>query len=305
MDFESLWESLREELVGWAHGFVKMMPNLVAALVVAVVLYFAAKLLRKGVDKALRSTRMHQSARELIVSVVYFASLVATLMIALSILELSGAVTSILAGAGVVGLALGFAFQDLASNFISGVGLSVKHPFRIGDIIETNEVIGVVEQLQLRTTEIRTFDGKKVIVPNSKIYQEVLTNHTDNDLKRMDLSCGVAYGDDLRKVREIALEALEGVSSRAQARDPELYFTGFGDSSIDFTARIWFDYRSQKDLLHCQSEAIIAIKEAFDENGITIPFPIRTLDFGVVGGTPLDDIWPAGLRGADGSPARA
>ena len=292
MDFSTIWRTITSEVHDWGRGFVKLLPNLAVAIVVGVVLYFLAKLLRKGVDRALRRTRMHEAARELVVSIIHFAALIAALMITLSILELSSVVTSLLAGAGVVGLALGFAFQDLAANFISGVGLSVRHPFRIGDIVETNDVIGVAEQLHLRTTEIRMFDGKKVIVPNSKIYQEILINHTDNEFRRMDLSCGVAYGDDLEKARDVVLEALEGLKSRADSKPPEFYYTGFGDSSIDFTARVWFSYSSQKELLQCQSDAIIAIKKAFDAADITIPFPIRTLDFGVVGGKPLNEVWP-------------
>ncbi|MAQ16838.1 MAG: mechanosensitive ion channel protein MscS [Sandaracinus sp.] len=298
MNFGELWSTVVEKLEAWAQGAARMLPNIGLALITAIVLYALSKLVRKAVEKALSKTRMHRSARDLLVSIVHFASLVAVLMITLSILDLNKVVTSLLAGAGVVGLALGFAFQDLAANFISGVGLSVRHPFNVGDIIETNDVIGVVEQLDLRTTRLRTFDGKRVIVPNSKIYQEVLINHTDNDLKRMDLGCGVGYGDDLQKVRKVALEALNALDSRDERREAELFFTEFGDSSINFTARVWFDYNSQGDLLRCQSEAVMALKAAFDANDITIPFPIRTLDFGPNGGVKLDEVWPGAEPGA-------
>ena len=292
MNFQELWDTLVDKLQGWAHGAAEMLPNIGLALVVGLVLYWVSKGVRKAVDQALKRTRMHASARNLIVSIVHFASLIAVLMITLSILDLNRVVTSLLAGAGVVGLALGFAFQDLAANFISGVGLSVRHPFRVGDIIETNDIIGVVEQLDLRTTRLRTFDGKRVIVPNSKIYQDVLINHTDNDLKRMDLSCGVGYGDDLVKVRTVVVEALNALDARDESREAAMFFTEFGDSSINFTAQVWFDYNSQADLLKCQSEAVIALKKAFDANDITIPFPIRTLDFDPNGGLRLDDVWP-------------
>lgn len=288
MDYEELWNTLKDKLHAWAVKAVEMLPNVVLALVVGVVLIFVAKGVRKAVAKGLNRTRMADSARDLLVSLIHFGLLVAALMVTLSILDLNGVVTSLLAGAGVVGLALGFAFQDLAANFISGIGLSVRHPFKLGDIIETNGVTGVVEELDLRTTVLRTFDGKRIIVPNKKIFQDLLINHTDNDHKRMDLTCGVGYGSDLEKVKEITVEALSAVESRADGREPGFFFTEFGDSSINFVATVWFSYHSQKDLLQCQSEAIIAVKQAFDDNGVTIPFPIRTLDFDPDGGTKLD-----------------
>lgn len=300
MDYEELWNTLTEKLHHWVVAAVEMLPNIVMALVVGLILVFVAKGVRKGVAKGLKKTRMSDSARDLLVSLVHFGMLVAALMVTLSILDLDGMVTSLLAGAGVVGLALGFAFQDLAANFISGVGLSVRNPFKRGDIVETNGVTGVVEALDLRTTALRTFDGKRIVVPNKKIFQELLINHSDNDHRRMDLSCGVGYGSDLAKVKELTIEALSGLESRSSEHTPSFYFTEFGDSSINFVAMVWFSYHSQKDLLQCQSEAIMAVKSAFDDNGVVIPFPIRTLDFDPNGGTQLTAMWPEGRGEADG-----
>jgi small conductance mechanosensitive channel len=292
MDFDELWSTVIDKLKGWTTATVEWLPNLGLALVVGLLLFFLSKAVRKGAQKAIARSSIREAAQTLFVRVVYFGCLVGTLMVVLSILELSKTVTSLLAGVGVVGLALGFAFQDLAANFISGVGLSVKKLFEVGDIIETNDELGVVEEIELRTTAIRTFDGKRVIVPNKKIFQEVLVNHSDNELRRLDLGCGVTYDSDLERVQRIAEEALSAIERRAGERDPEVFFTEFGDSSIDFTARVWFDYQRQKDLTALRSEMIVALKRAFDANDITIPFPIRTLDFGDCGGSRLDEVWP-------------
>jgi len=299
MDFNELWETLTGKLEGWAKAAVEWLPNLGLALVVGTLLYFVSKAVRKGAQKAIARSGIRKAAQDLFVRVVYFGCLIATLMVVLSILELSKTVTSLLAGVGVIGLALGFAFQDLAANFISGVGLSVKKLFEVGDIIETNDEIGVVESIELRTTIIRAFDGKRVVIPNKKIFQEVLINHSDNELRRLDLGCGVTYDADLEQVKAIAEEALEKLERRAKAREAEIYFTEFGDSSINFVARVWFDYQSQKDLAALQSDMVMALKGAFDENGITIPFPIRTLDFGDCGGSRIDEVWPKRLEAAE------
>ena len=208
--------------------------------------------------------------------------------IALSILNLDGMVTSLLAGAGIIGLALGFAFQDIASNFISGILLSVRHPFGIGDIIETNDLFGTVEKLNLRNTVIRTPQGQVIYVPNKVVYENPLMNYTKNGERRIDLSCGVSYGDDLEKARKVALEAIDGLDAKDTSRDVELYYNEFGDSSINFTLRFWIAFEKLPQYWGAQSEAIMALKKAFDENDIMIPFPIRTLDFGIRGGEQLN-----------------
>ena len=286
--------TLTKELSQWGEAAVQMLPNLAVGLALGLVFWLLGKLVRRGLERGLRRTSLGDAPRAIFVRAAHFAVLAAGLMIILSVLHLDKAVTSVLAGAGVVGLALGFAFQDLASNVISGIGLSLRRPFHTGDVIETNDVLGVAEDIRLRTTTVRAFDGKRVLIPNNKIFQEILVNHTDNELRRVELVCGVSYGDDLEKVREVTLKALEGVESRDTRREPELYFDNFGNSSIDYTAWVWIDFKTQKDLRRARSEMVMAIKKAYDANDITIPFPIRTLDFGIKGGETLAEMLPNG-----------
>ncbi|HBQ59085.1 MAG TPA: mechanosensitive ion channel protein MscS, partial [Balneolaceae bacterium] len=216
--------------------------------------------------------------------------LTAGVFFALSILNLDGAVTSLLAGAGIIGLALGFAFQDIASNFISGVLLSIRHPFGIGDIIDTNGYFGTVQKLNLRNTVIRTPQGQIVYVPNKSVYENPFTNFTKTGMRRIDLECGVSYGDDLEKALKVAIEAIEGLDARDKSKDVELYYDSFGGSSVDFKLRFWIDFEVLPQYLGARSEAIIRLKKAFDENDIMIPYPIRTLDFGIRGGEKLDSM---------------
>ncbi|MEX0648198.1 MAG: mechanosensitive ion channel family protein [Balneolaceae bacterium] len=203
-------------------------------------------------------------------------------------LNLDGTVTSLLAGAGIIGLALGFAFQDIAANFISGVLLSTRHPFGIGDIIETNEFFGTVQKLNLRNTIILTPQGQIVYIPNKAVFENPFTNYTKNGERRIDLACGISYGDDLEKVKEVTLKAVSGIEHRDKNRDVEFFYSEFGDSSINFLVRFWVNFHLHKDFWEPQSEAIMAIKKAFDDNDIMIPFPIRTLDFGIKGGEKLN-----------------
>lgn len=291
MELTQAYSKVIAKLEGWLDSFVEMLPNLVVAVLVLVLFWLVSLLLTRMTKQALTRLSVRPSIQGLITTTIRIGVLFAGLMIALGVLNLDKAVTSILAGAGIVGLALGFAFQDLAANFISGVGLSIHrtHPFKVGDLIETNQVFGTVRTINLRTTELRTLDGKQITIPNKQIYQEQLTNHSLSGERRVELHCGISYGEDLAKVKKVALEAIRNVETRDRDRDVELYFEGFGDSSIDFVVWFWTSFRRQTDYLGAMSEAVMRLKKAFDDNDITIPFPIRTLDFGIKGGETLTE----------------
>lgn len=225
-----------------------------------------------------------------------FASLSYALIIAigafaaLSILGLDRTVTSLLAGAGIVGLALSFAFQDIATNFISGIFLAFKSPFQIGDVVETTGFRGTVEKVDLRISAIRTFNGQMVYIPNKEIFQNPIINYTELGKRRIDLGVGVSYGDDLQKAEDVTKEAIKQLEFVIQYDSIHLFYEGFGDSSINFVVIFWVKYNTEFDYLKCKSEAVKVVKAAFDQNGITIPFPIRTLDFGIVGGQALSEM---------------
>ena len=295
MDFRGVYEEVLGKLSAWAETFAEMLPNLVVAVLVVAVFWITARFACSAMERALERMSTHRAARSLISRLARIGILSAGFVIALGVMNLDKALASILAGAGIVGLAVGFAFQDLAGNLISGVGLAVnqKWPFKIGDIVETNDVFGVVDQIHLRTSIIRTLDGKMVVIPNKTIYQNPVINHSVSGMRRVDIACGVSYGDDLEKVRLIASSTLEGLEECDRSRDVEIFFDAFGNSSINFTGRFWVTYEKHPDFLAAQSSAIIALKKAFDDNDIMIPFPIRTLDFGIRGGERLSEVLPA------------
>ena len=291
-DFNEAYEIVAGRIEEWIRTFFEMLPNFVVALFVMIFFYALGRFSRKVVKKLLSRITDNKTITSLLETIVGISILGIGVFIALTVLQLDSAVTSLLAGAGIIGLALGFAFQDIASNFISGIILSIRHPFGIGDIIETNEFYGVVEKLNLRNTIIRTVTGQIVYIPNKRVFENPLQNYTTTGLRRIDLACGISYGDDLEKVRDVSIEAVKKVDSVLNDRGIEFYYDEFGSSSINFKIRFWVMFRTNQEFWSARSEAIIAIKKAFDENDIMIPFPIRTLDFGIRGGEKLNSMLP-------------
>jgi small conductance mechanosensitive channel len=292
----------------WVDGFFELLPNLVLAVLIVIAAAFVARLVRSIVSSVLHraADRAPQTKNvvELLATIVYIAVLAVGTFIALTVIGLDGAVTTLLAGAGVVGLALGFAFQDIASNFIAGILMAIRNPFLVGEIIETNGFTGTVREISLRSTVLDTFQGQKVILPNAKVFGDPIVNYSARGERRVDLACGVGYGDDLGHAQQVAVAAVEGLAARKDGKPVQLYYTEFGDSSINFVVRFWVDFMRQTDFLEAQSEAIKAVKAAFDRDGVTIPFPIRTLDFDPNGGVDLRAVLQSGgalsTDGADG-----
>lgn len=273
-----------EKLDTWLQTFIEMLPNLVVAVVVLLAFILVARLLKKLVTNLLGRTNINESISTLITTTVYLAVLLVGVFVALGILELDKTVTSLLAGAGIIGLALGFAFQDIAANFISGIIIAFRRPFQDGDFIESNEIFGRVVRVSLRTTVIQTVQGQEVLIPNKDIFQNVLKNFSRWQKRRIDLPVGVSYGEDLEKVKRVTEEAIRKIDYLLPNTEVQLVYTEFGDSSINFEIRYWIKFTGQVDYKVAVSDGIMNIKKAYDANDIMIPFPIRTLDFGIKGG---------------------
>lgn len=286
LTLEKLLGNAFEKITGWLEGLFKMLPNLILAIVIVILAWVLAAVTAKIVERAMRRLSTHEEVRSLFVRICHLGVISGGIAVALGVLDLNKTVTSLLAGVGILGLALGFAFKDIASNFMAGILLTFHHQFTVGDLIKTSDFFGWVEAINLRATVGRALQGQMVVIPNSQLLTKPIVNYSAKSERRVDLSCGVAYGDDLQKVEEITIETVTALEERLTTRPVEFYYEEFGSSSINFNVRFW-TRADQKTYLKARSKAIKAIKKAFDENRITIPFPIRTLDFGVVGGETL------------------
>ncbi|MEO8552203.1 MAG: mechanosensitive ion channel family protein [Kofleriaceae bacterium] len=292
-------EKLRIKLGGWLDDLILMLPNAVVAALALLGIVIAFRLGAAAAFRVLGRISHHDSLNRLVRRFLRLLGWLVGLAVALQILHLDKAVTTFLAGAGLVGLAVGFAFQDISANFIAGIFLAVKRPMDSGDFVQTNDVFGKVIAIELRSTVLQTMTGQIVNVPNRKIFEAPLTNFSKLGVRRVDVVVGVSYGDDLAKVVSTLQTTLESLD-RVPDQPVEVFATGFGESSIDFVGRFWIPYKTEPDFLGSRSAAVIAIKRAFDLAAITIPFPIRTVDFSSVGGEQLASQLAAPDRRYDG-----
>lgn len=290
MDLNNAYHLILQKLTRWLHELVRLVPNILLAAIILVIGLFIARMMRRLVTKVLARAIHNKTINGLFSSIIYFALVGIVLFTVLSVLKLDKAVTSILAGAGLLGLAIAFAFQDIAANFMCGIFISLRKPMKIGDIVLLKDYMGKVEEINLRDTVLRTFQGQMVIIPNKDVFQNPIENFSILGKRRLDLTIGVSYGDDLRKVKEITLDAVKDIANLSDEDETTMHFREFADSSINFIIRLWIKSPEQKAFLEAGSEAIICIKEAYEKNDIMIPYPIRTMDFGIKGGVPLREM---------------
>jgi small conductance mechanosensitive channel len=242
--------------------------NIVLALATFIIGRWVANILLKVVKKLLQKSKMDAILVNFIVSIAH-AILLLFIVIA-SMDQLGVDTTSLIALMGAAGLAVGLALQNSLQNFAAGVMLIIFRPFKTGDFVEAGGTAGVVETISIFSTVMRTGDNREVIVPNGSIYNGTITNFSARDTRRIDMVFGIGYGDDIRKAKQILIDLL-GADERV-LKDPEpLVAVGeLADSSVNFNVRPWVqsgDYWSVKfDLTE-------KIKLAFDDNGISIPYP--------------------------------
>ena len=244
-----------EKIQGWITTFIEMLPNFAIAILVLVVFYVVAQIARKVLITVLRRVMRNESVVQLITSIASLSIFLIGIMVALGVLNLDKTVTSVLAGIGVVGLALGFAFQDAAANLIAGVSMAVKSPIFVGDIIESNEIFGTVKKIGLRDTIIYNPEGQDVIMPNRLIFQNLYRHYTINGRRRVDLACGISYGEDLRRVKRIATEAIQKMPLLLPGTEVEFYYSKFDDSSINFVMRYWINLKGNRNILRLEVRA--------------------------------------------------
>lgn len=261
-----------------AEGFAASLPRLAIGLLVLALFWGAGRLARRAVRPAL-TEHQGQSVGRVLSSILNGVVLTVGVLVFLAVAFPTVDVGTLLGAGGVVALAAGFAFQDLLENAMSGILLLLRQPFEEGDVIEVEGAIGVVQAITIRETRIRRFDRQVMVVPNAQVYKNAIRIQTESPAIRSSVIVGVGYDEDLQQAEDLALAALRTTDGVLDDPAPEAFYTDLGGSSVNLDLR-YFHSPQQHELRRVQGEVVKAIHAAYDEAGIDIPFPIRTLDAG-------------------------
>lgn len=258
-------------------GFLAMLPLLAVAVIVFVLLLFAARGVRYLAEKALARTS-NQGAATAIGRLLYVAMVGLAVLIAVTIAFPSMTPGRLISVLGIGGVAIGFAFKDIFQNLLAGILLLLRHPFRVGDEITTGEFTGTVEAIETRATFIRTYDGRRVIIPNGDVYTKPVTVISAYDLLRSEYDVGIGYGDDLAEAKTIALNAIKRVEGVLADPAPDVLVWELGESSKNIRIR-WWTKPARGDVLRIRDAVLKEVAEAIAGAGMDLPFPTQVVLF--------------------------
>lgn len=244
--------------------------KILAAVVIFIVGRWVAKGLKKLIVRALVKSKVDDTLVSFLGHMTYIALLAFIIIAALN--QLGIQTTSFIAVLGAAGLAIGLALQGSLANFAAGVLMIIFRPFKVGDYIEGAGVAGIVEEIQIFTTQLKTLDNKKIIVPNAKMTGDNIVNYSAKEIRRLDMVFGVSYHDDLDKVKKVLADIVAKEGRILQEPAPTIGVLEFTDSRVNFAFRPWVKTAEYWDLHFALTETI---KKRFDQEKITIPFPQR------------------------------
>ena len=262
-----------EEIVSILSAKIPMTDISVGNVLVAILVLLIGYLIVTVVVRYIRHAMNKANMAKLLVE---FVSRVAKIMLLIVILLISISVLGIDVGAGLVsisvvfGFVIGFAFQDMLGNLAAGFMIALTKPFKVGDYVDAAGISGSVQHVGVSNTTLLTVDNKKVIIPNSKVWGDAITNYTAMNTRMIDLTVGISYGDNIGKAIKIALDIVKDHKSVLSDPAPLVATDELGDSSVNLIIRPWVN---TSDYWPVKRELIKQIKEAFDDAGIGIPYP--------------------------------
>ena len=256
-------------------ALIFFVPNLIVAIIIFLLTLYVGSLAARVVKNALEKRQTDPELSMLLSRLTRWTIIVLGVIWALERVNFN--VTGFVAGLGIVGFTIGFALKDVAENFVAGILLLLQQPFDIGEAIEVAGYGGTVTDIQIRATTMRTWDGLLVVIPNAKVYTDVITNFSKVEQRRIGLNIGVGYETDLQKAHDVMIQVVTGLPGVIKDDPaPVVVFQEFADSSINATLYFWFDTKDA-GYFPTLDGAVKGIKIAFEKEGINIPFPIRTV----------------------------
>ena len=268
-----------EKVQSMSNSVIVLLPNLILAIIVFFVFFFLARVLKSSVK---RLTRRHRQARNLGLVLGRLSqgiTILIGLFVSLSIVIPSFKAGDLIQLLGISGVAIGFAFRDILQNFLAGILILLTEPFQLDDQIVYKGFEGTVENIQTRATTIKTYDGRRIVIPNSELFTNAVMVNTAFENRRVEYDIGIGYGDDIHKAKQLILEAIASVDEVLKNPAPDALVMELAGSTVDIRARWWVNPPNRASTLDSRDKVLTAIKNKLMANGIDLPFPTQQILF--------------------------
>jgi small conductance mechanosensitive channel len=269
------WEKVQSMI----NGFIVLLPNLLLALIVFAIFFLIAGAIRQAVKQLTRNRRHARNLGLILGRLAQWITILIGLFISLSIVIPTLQAGDLVQLLGISGVAIGFAFRDILQNFLAGILILLTEPFHLEDQIIFKEFEGTVENIQTRATTIRTYDGRRIVIPNSELFTNSVTVNTAFDHRRLEYDVGIGYGDDIGQAKQLILEAMRETEGVLSEPAPDAIVVELAGSSVNIRARWWIQPPRRADALELQDRVLTAIKNKLTEHGIDLPFPTQQILF--------------------------
>jgi small conductance mechanosensitive channel len=275
IQISTAWEKVQSMI----NGFIALLPNAVLALIVFAIFFIVAGAIRRLVRRLTRDRRHARNLGLILGRLAQWTTILIGLFISLSIVIPTLRAGDLVQLLGISGVAIGFAFRDILQNFLAGILILLTEPFQLDDQIIFKNFEGTVENIQTRATTIRTYDGRRIVIPNSELFTNSVTVNTAFENRRLEYDVGIGYGDDIDEAKRLILEAIYETEGVLPEPAPDAIVVDLAESTVNVRARWWVQPPLRAEVLDLQDRVLIAIKKKLTTNGIDLPFPTQQILF--------------------------
>ena len=278
MDSFTPLQTAWQQLMSMIKGTIQLLPNILIAIIVFILFWIVAKFSRRFIKNFTRNKQSRNLGLVLARLSQGFVILIGA-FVALAIIIPSFKPGDLVQLLGVSGVAVGFAFRDILQNFLAGILILITEPFVINDQIVFKDFEGTVENIQTRATTIKTYDGRRIVIPNAELFTNSVTVNTAFDKRRLQYDVGIGYGDNIAEAKRVILQVLRSTQDVLQDPPPEALVVDLADSTINIRARWWVSPPRRSDELNTRDRVLTAINNELIANGIDLPFPTQQILF--------------------------
>ncbi|MDJ0694192.1 mechanosensitive ion channel family protein [Mastigocoleus sp. MO_188.B34] len=274
-ELSTAWERVQAMI----NGFITLLPSIVLALILFTIIFFLARAIKRLVRRLTRNRRNARNLGLVLGRLAQGAIVLIGLFLSLTIVIPSLKVGDLVQLLGISGVAIGFAFRDILQNFLAGILILLNEAFEIGDQVVFKGFEGTVENIETRATTIKTYDGRRIVIPNAELFTNSVTVNTAFEHRRIQYDVGIGYGDDIDLAKQLILEAINETEGVLKNPSPDAIVVDLADSTVKIRARWWIAPPRRAEVLDFRDKVLAAIKNKLTESGIDLPFPTQQILF--------------------------